>query len=373
MGSSGKDQLLAKARAAVPTTTSDALADRLEGPQRLVLVDVRETDEVTSGRIPGAIHIPRGFLELRVEQAANPGTPVVVYCASGTRSLLAAQTLRDMGFTRVESLDGGIEGWKSSGRALAVPPTLDAEQRRRYARHLLLPEVGETGQLRLRAARILLIGAGGLGSPAALYLAAAGVGTIGLVDDDVVDLSNLQRQILHRTEDAGVPKVESAMRAVGALNPEVAVRTFPTRFGVETGRDILAEGWDVVVDGTDLIPARYVINDLCVAAGVPLVHGAIHRFEGQVGVFDPARGGPCYRCLFPVSPPPEAVPSCAEAGVLGTLPGVIGTLQAMEALKIVLEVGEPLRGRLLRYDAKPGAFESITIPRDPACPACAEA
>lgn len=334
---------------------------------RARIIDVRESDEVASGRIPGALHIPRGFLELRVEQAIRPDEPVVVYCASGTRSLLAARTLLGMGYADVVSLEGGFDAWKAAGRPVATPPQLSPAQRQRYARHLLLPEVGEAGQLSLQQARVLVIGAGGLGSPVALYLAAAGVGTLGMVDDDTIDVGNLQRQIMHRTSDAGELKVESARRAIEALNPEVKVETFPERFGPDNADSTLALGWDVVVDGTDVIRARYLIGDACARFGVPLVHGAIHRFEGQVSVFDPARGGPCYRCLFPVEPPPEAVPSCAEAGVLGSLPGVIGTLQAMEALKLILGLDGGLKGRLLRYDGLRAEFETLRFSRDPAC------
>lgn len=339
-------------------------------PAREVVVDIREADEVETGRIPGAVHVPRGYLELRIEQHAAPEARVTLYCASGSRSLLAARSLVAMGYRSVRSLDGGIEAWKAAGRRIETPPQLAPPERRRYARHLLLPEVGEAGQLRLRGGRALVIGAGGLGSPVALYLAAAGVGTLGLVDDDLVDVGNLQRQILHRTQDAGTGKLDSAARAIGDLNPNVRVEPFPTRFGADNAEAILAPGWDVVVDGTDLIRARYVIGDACARAGIPLVHGAIHRFEGQVSVFAPSLGGPCYRCLFPVEPPPEAVPTCSEAGVLGALPGVIGTLQAMEALKILLGIGAPLTGRLLRYDGLRGEVETIRFPRDPQCPTC---
>lgn len=365
-----RDALVEAARAASCPITPAELADRLLADAPLRLIDVREADEVESGRIPGAVHVPRGWLELRVEALAAPEQELVVYCASGVRSALAAHTLTKMGYPRVRTLEGGVDAWKGSGRALEQAPTLSPDERRRYARHLLLPEVGEAGQLRLRAARVLVIGAGGLGSPAVLYLAAAGVGALGVVDDDVVDASNLHRQILHRDADAGVPKVDSAARAVAALNPSVRVETFAARFDAESAPDILAEGWDVVIDGTDLIPARYMINDACVTAGVPVVHGAIHRFEGQVSVFAPDRGGPCYRCLFPEAPPPEATPSCAEAGVIGALPGVIGTLQAMQALLLILGVGEPLVGRLLRWQGLEGRFEEIRFGPDPECPTC---
>ncbi|MEL6183687.1 MAG: molybdopterin-synthase adenylyltransferase MoeB [Myxococcota bacterium] len=365
----GRD-LLSRARETVAGVSAAEVAKALDGPKAPAILDVREADEVATGRLPGAVTIPRSFLELRAEAAIPPERPVIVYCASGTRSLLAGRTLLDMGYGAVRSLDGGIEAWKAGGFPVETPPQLSADERRRYARHLLLSEVGEEGQLRIRKSRVLLIGAGGLGSPAALYLAAAGVGTLGLVDDDVVDVSNLQRQILHRTEDEGVQKIQSAVRAVTELNPDVATEAFPVRFSADTAEDILGQGWDVVVDGTDLIPARYVINDACAVAGVPLVHGAIHRFEGQVAVFHPGGGHPCYRCLFPEMPPPEATPSCAEAGVVGTLPGVIGTLQAMEALKVVLGAGDPLFGTLLRYEALPGRFESLRFPRDPDCSTC---
>lgn len=365
-----RDALLARARAAVRSESPAALAARLETSDPPVLIDVREGDEVASGRLPAAVHLPRGLLELRIEGVARPEQPIALYCASGARSALAARALQEMGYPDVTSLEGGLDAWKAEGRPIEVPPVLAPDERRRYARHLLLPEVGEAGQLRLRAARILIIGAGGLGSPVALYLAAAGVGTLGLVDDDAVDISNLQRQVLHRTLDEGVSKLDSATRAITELNPAVRVETFPARFDADTAQEILRPGWDVVVDGTDLIPARYVINDACVSARVPVVHGAIHRFEGQVSVFAPDRGGPCYRCLFPVPPPPEATPSCAEAGVIGALPGVIGALQAMQALLLTLGVGEPLVGRLLRWDGLCGAFEEIRFPRDPDCAVC---
>ena len=368
--SSGKNALLDAARAVVCNITSTTLATRLNSGAHLVF-DVRETDEVSSGRIPGAVHVPRGLLELRIESLAPTQAPVTVYCASGVRSLLAAKTLREMGYSDVSSLEGGFDAWKADGRPVDIPPSLSAQERQRYARQLNLPELGEEGQLKLRRARVLLIGAGGLGSPAALYLAGAGVGTIGVIDDDRVDLSNLQRQVLHRTQDAGQSKVESAARAISDLNPEVTVETYPVRFEPTNADKILDKNWTLIVDGTDRIPARYLINDKAVEFGLPVVYAAIHRFEGQITVFSPRNGGPCYRCLFPTEPPPELAPSCAEAGVIGALPGILGTLQALEALKIILGVGQPLLGRLLRFDGLNGTFDILNLPKDPTCPVCA--
>lgn len=366
------DRWLERARSSVPLENANELAARMRSGAACLLVDVREADEVDAGMLPGARHVPRGFLELRIETLAAIDEPIVLYCASGTRSLLAARTLLDMGFKRVSSLAEGIEGWKAAGLPVERPNRLDAAGRRRYARHLRLSEVGEEGQLRLRSASALVIGAGGLGSPVCLYLAAAGVGRIGIVDSDRVEVSNLQRQIIHRTQDEACLKVESAKRAIVDLNPDVEVHAFPERFSASNADALLAPGWDVVVDGTDLIPGRYVIGDACIAARTPLVHGAVHRFEGQVTVFAPALGGPCYRCLFPSPPPSEAIPTCAEAGVMGALPGIIGTLQAMEALKLILALGEPLVGRLLRYDGLRGVFEEMSLPRDPGCIGCGE-
>jgi molybdopterin/thiamine biosynthesis adenylyltransferase/rhodanese-related sulfurtransferase len=334
-------------------------------------LDVRELDEFEQGTIPGAVFIPRGHLESKVEnQIPDRDRPVIVYCASGVRSVFAAKTLAELGYADVASMAGGFGRWKNEGRPWVTPATLNPEQRNRYHRHILLPEVGEEGQQKLLEARVLLLGAGGLGSPAALYLAAAGVGTLGVVDMDVVDASNLQRQILHNVERIGERKVDSAKKTLTALNPDVDVVTYDVRFGADNILDIL-DGYDVVVDGTDNFPTRYLLNDASLLKRIPVVHGSIFRFEGQVTVFDPYHG-PCYRCLLPEPPPPELAPSCAEAGVLGVLPGIVGSIQALEAIKLILDLGDPLRGRLLAYDALEQSFRSFKVRRDPTCPACGE-
>jgi molybdopterin/thiamine biosynthesis adenylyltransferase/rhodanese-related sulfurtransferase len=336
------------------------------------VVDVRERDEWDEGHLPGAVHVPRGNLESRIEAAVpDKARPVLLYCASGNRSAFAAKSLEELGYTNVVSLAGGFTDWKRNGLPFEIPQALDETKRRRYSRHLLIPEVGEEGQLKLLQSRVLLIGAGGLGSPASLYLAAAGVGTIGIVDDDVVDESNLQRQIVHSTERLGESKAESAKRTIEALNPDVAVKVFRERLTSENADRILGEGWDVIVDGADNFPTRYLLNDASVWHKIPVVHGSIYRFEGQTTVFKPFEG-PCYRCLFPQPPPPELAPSCAEGGVLGVLPGIVGSLQANEALKLALEIGEPLVGRLLMFDALEAAFTEISLRRDPECPVCGE-
>jgi len=337
-----------------------------------LFLDVREQDEWDQGIIPGAVHIPRGNLESRVEGLVpDRERSIVVYCAGGSRSAFAAKTLTELGYENVVSLAGGFTDWKRNGFPTTLPRSLGAEQRSRYSRHLLIPEVGEEGQLRLLDSRILLIGAGGLGSPASLYLAAAGVGTLGIVDDDAVDATNLQRQIVHSTERLGEAKAESAKRTIEALNPDVTVKTFQERLTSENVDRILGEGWDVIVDGADNFPTRYLLNDASVWHGIPVVHGSIFRFEGQVTVLKPG-DGPCYRCLFPQPPPPELAPSCAEGGVLGVLPGVIGSIQATEALKLALGIGEPLVGRLLLYDALSASFTEVTLRRDPGCPVCGD-
>jgi molybdopterin/thiamine biosynthesis adenylyltransferase/rhodanese-related sulfurtransferase len=337
-----------------------------------VLVDVRERDEWDEGHIPGAVHVPRGHLESRIETAMpDKSRQLVVYCASGNRSAFAAKTLEELGYEHVASLAGGFTDWKRNGNPVEVSESLDQTKRRRYSRHLLIPEVGEEGQLRLLQSRILLIGAGGLGSPASLYLAAAGGGTLGIVDDDDVDETNLQRQIVHSTERLGESKADSAKRTIEALNPDVTVKVFKERLTSENVDRILGEGWDVIVDGADNFPTRYLVNDASVWHRIPVVHGSIYRFEGQITVFKPFEG-PCYRCLFPQPPPPELAPSCAEGGVLGVLPGVIGSLQANEALKLALGIGEPLIGRLLMFDALAGEFTEIRLRRDPNCPVCGE-
>jgi molybdopterin/thiamine biosynthesis adenylyltransferase/rhodanese-related sulfurtransferase len=336
------------------------------------IVDVRERDEWDEGHLPGAVHIPRGYLESRIEGAVpDKSKLVLVYCAGGNRSALAAKTLEELGYDKVVSLAGGFTDWKRNGLPFEIPQALDESKRRRYSRHLLIPEVGEEGQLRLLESRVLLIGAGGLGSPASLYLAAAGVGTLGIVDDDAVDETNLQRQIVHSTERLGDSKAESAKRTIEALNPDVNVKVFRERLTSENVDRILEEGWDVIVDGADNFPTRYLLNDASVWHRIPVVHGSIYRFEGQTTVFKPYEG-PCYRCLFPQPPPPELAPSCAEGGVLGVLPGVIGSLQANEALKLALGIGQPLVGRLLMFDALEGTFTEINLRRDPQCPVCGE-
>lgn len=329
-----------------------------------VFLDVREPDEFEQGNIPGAIHIPRGHLEANVEaRIPQRDALVVVYCAGGVRSAFAAETLQTLSYTDVVSMDGGFSRWKDEGRTWSVPRSLTPEQRNRYHRHLLLPEVGEEGQLRLLDAKVLCLGAGGLGSPAALYLAAAGVGTLGVVDMDVVDASNLQRQILHNLDRVGERKVDSAKKTIAALNPDVNVVCHDVRLGAENILSIISD-YDVIVDGADNFPVRYMLNDASVKLGIPVVHGSIFRFEGMVTVFDP-KEGPTYRDLVPEPPPAELAPSCAEAGVLGVLPGVVGSLQALEALKIILGYGDVLRGRLLTFDAGEVAFGEYKVHRDP--------
>ena len=336
-----------------------------------LFVDVREADEYAQGALPGALHLPRGLLELQVEgRVPDKDRKIIVYCAGGTRSALAAQALGQLGYSDVASMAGGFNKWKDEGRDWAAPRTLDAAQRNRYQRHLLLPEIGEEGQQRLLGSKVLLLGAGGLGSPAALYLAAAGVGTIGIVDMDVVDSSNLQRQILHNLDRIGERKVDSAKKTLTAMNPDVDVVTYDVRLGAGNVLEII-DSYDVIVDGTDNFPTRYLVNDAALVKRIPVVHGSIFRFEGQATVFYPYKG-PCYRCLVPEPPPAELAPSCAEAGVLGVLPGIIGSIQAVEAIKLLLELGEPLVGRLLAYDALEQTFRTFKIRRDPACPACGE-
>ncbi len=332
-------------------------------------LDVREQDEYDQGTIPGSVFIPRGHLEGQVEpKLPTKDAPVVIFCAGGNRSAFAAETLSELGYTDVVSMAGGFSRWKNEGRTWITPAVLSAEQRDRYGRHILLPEVGEAGQQKLLESKVLLLGAGGLGSPAALYLAAAGVGTLGIVDMDVVDASNLQRQILHNMDRIGDRKVDSAKKTITQLNPDVDVVTYDVRFGADNVLDII-DGYDVIIDGTDNFPTRYLLNDASLLKRIPVVHGSIFRFEGQVSVFDPYVG-PCYRCLLPEPPPPELAPSCSEAGVLGVLPGIVGSLQALEAIKIILGLGDPLVGRLLAYDALETSFRAFKVRRDPHCPAC---
>ena len=336
-----------------------------------ILVDIREKDEWTEGYIPGARWIPRGYLEQRVEdQIPEHSAEIVLYCAGGTRSALAARTLQDLGYTNVKSMAGGFGAWKRAGLKFDRPFIMTPEQTLRYARHTMLPEVGEEGQAKLLRSRILCLGAGGLGSPSGLYLAAAGVGTLGFVDDDVVDASNLQRQILHATDRVGMPKVESARAAIAKLNPDVKVIAHQTRLASDNVLDIIKD-YDLIVDGADNFPTRYLINDAALKLGKPVIHASIYRFEGQVTTFLPF-DGPCYRCLYPSPPPPDMAPSCQEAGVLGVLCGVIGTLQATEAIKVVLGAGKSLSGRLLMFDALNLKFREMKVRHDPTCPVCGD-
>jgi sulfur-carrier protein adenylyltransferase/sulfurtransferase len=336
-----------------------------------ILVDVREKDEWTEGFIPGARWIPRGFLELRIEdQVPERAAEIVLYCAGGTRSALAARTLNELGYTNVKSLAGGFSAWKRAGLNFDRPFVMTQEQSLRYARHTMLPEVGEAGQVKLLKSKVLCRGAGGLGSPAGLYLAAAGVGTVGFVDDDVVDSSNLQRQILHATDRIGMPKVDSAAAAIAKLNPDVKVIAHQTRLSSENVLDIIKD-YDVIIDGADNFPTRYLINDAALKLMKPVIDGSIYRFDGTVTTFLPFNG-PCYRCFYPEPPPPDMAPSCQEAGVLGVLCGVIGSLQAVEAIKVLLGVGKTLSGRQLQFDALSLKFREFKRPHDPTCPVCGD-
>jgi len=358
--------LLARAKEQITEINGDEAESRLG---QSIVLDVREPDEYEQGAIPGALHLPRGHLEGQVEgKVADKSQPVIVHCASGFRSAFAAKTLQELGYQNVANLAGGFNRWKDDGRPWSVPKTLSPDQRNRYQRHLLLPEVGDAGQQKLLESKMLLLGAGGLGSPAALYLAAAGVGTLGIIDMDVVDASNLQRQILHNMDRVGDRKVDSAKKTLTALNPDVDVATYDVRLGADNVLDVI-DGYDVIVDGTDNFPTRYLVNDASLVKRIPVVHGSIFRFEGQATVFAPYEG-PCYRCMIPEPPPPEMAPSCAEAGVLGVLPGIVGSIQAMEAIKLVLGLGDPLVGRLLAYDALEESFRTFKVNRDPSCPAC---
>jgi sulfur-carrier protein adenylyltransferase/sulfurtransferase len=348
----------------------DPAAVREQVGNGAVIVDVREPEEWSAGHIPGAKHVPKSYLESRIEGAVpDRSDHVVLYCASGNRSAWAARTLiEDLGYEHVESMTGGFTLWKDRGYEVETPRTLTAEQRERYSRHLLLPEVGMDGQQKLLDAKVLLLGAGGLGSPAALYLAAAGVGTLGIVDNDEVDLSNLQRQVIHSSERIGVHKVDSAEQTINALNPDVKVEKYPVRLGAENIVEIIS-GYHVIVDGLDNFPTRYLLNDASVRLGIPVVSAAILGFEGQLSVFKPY-DGPCYRCLFPVPPPAELAPSCGANGVLGVLPGTMGLLQATEVIKLILGEGDPLIGRLLMYDALAATTTEVKVRRDPDCPIC---
>jgi len=362
--------LLREARAQIKEVTAlevDALP-----AGAATIVDVREASEWEQGYVPGATHIYKSYIEQQIEGVApDRDQPLVLYCAGGVRSLFAAQTLAGMGYTNVASMSGGFQGWKTAGLDFVTPVILTAEQKQRYSRHLLIPEVGTAGQAKLLGSKALLIGAGGLGSPASLYLAAAGVGTIGIVDFDVVDLSNLQRQIVHTNDRVGERKVESARKSINALNPEVKVVAHEEMLGPDNVERLIA-GYDVILDGTDTFETRYTLNDAAVAAGIPVIHASVFRFEGQLTTFIPY-AGPCYRCLYPTPPPPELAPGCSVAGVLGVVPGILGLLQANEALKVLLGIGETLSGRLLLFDALETEFTELKLRRDPNCPVCSDA
>ena len=355
--------LLAAAKAEITEIDTATAATRIAAGGVTVL-DVREPDEFDQGALPGVIHIPRGHLEAQIEnRISDKSVPVIAYCAGGVRSAFAAKTLQDLGYTDVVSMAGGFGKWKDEGRAWKKPIVLTPDQRERYGRHLLLPEVGTEGQSKLLASKVLLLGAGGLGSPAALYLAAAGVGTIGIVDMDVVDASNLQRQILHNLDRIGDRKVDSAKKTITMLNPDVDVVTYDVRLEANNILDIIKD-YDVIVDGADNFPVRYLLNDASVKLGIPVVHGSIFRFEGMVSVFDP-KHGPTYRDMVPEAPPAELAPSCSEAGVLGVLPGIVGTIQALEAIKLLLGIGESLSGRILAIDTTDMSFRTFNLKTDP--------
>ncbi|MEM8607226.1 MAG: molybdopterin-synthase adenylyltransferase MoeB [Myxococcota bacterium] len=364
--------LLQETKAAIRQVSLEDLNDRLQSGEDLVLLDVREKDEWRQGHVPGALHLPRGFLEMQAaSRLPDKDAKIVTMCAGGIRSAFAAKALQELGYTNVESANPGYNQWKDQGYPTEQPFAFTDAQLNRYSRHLLLPEVGEAGQAKLLQGRVLLLGAGGLGSPAALYLAAAGVGTIGIIDADVVDESNLQRQVLHGLDRVGVSKVESAAQTIKNLNPDVNVITFNERLTSENVDRIFDMDWDVIVDGLDNFATRYLVNDAAVWKNIPVVHGSIFRFDGQVTTFSSPKG-PCYRCLYPEPPPPHLAPSCAEAGVLGVLPGAIGTLQATEAAKIVLGYGEPLIGRLLQYDSTNMTFRTFKLRRNKDCPVCGD-
>ena len=371
--------LMADVRKRTKQVSLEELKRRLDAKEKLTLLDVREKDEWRGGYIPGAVSLPRGFLEIQAEQKLpDKNARIVAYCAGGTRSALAAATLQELGYANVETANPGFVRWKDLGYPMETPPELTDAQRERYSRHILLPEVGEAGQARLLKSKVLLLGAGGLGSPAAMYLAAAGVGTLGVVDADVVDASNLQRQIIHSTSRVGTPKVESAAKYIAELNPDVKVVPHAERM-TSANVDRLFSEYEVVIDGTDNFPTRYLVNDASVWLGKPVVHGSIFRFDGQVTTFIPEKAAkhlglsepsPCYRCLYPEPPPPHLAPSCQEAGVLGILCGIIGTLQATEAIKILLGRGTTLAGRLMTYDSLKMKFRELRLRRDPECPVC---
>jgi adenylyltransferase/sulfurtransferase len=364
--------IMAEARKDVPEITPQQVNDLLTNNGKShVLLDVRESDEWRQGHLEGALPLPRGFLEIKVETAIpDKNAPIIAYCAGGVRSLLAAKAMKEMGYQNVSSMSGGYTAWKNGGFKWVQDFQYTPEQLIRYSRHFLLPEVGEAGQAKLLQAKVLMVGAGGLGSPSAYYLAAAGVGTLGIIDNDVVDISNLQRQILHANDRVGTPKVESAKKTLEALNPDVKVIPYNAKLTSDNIMDIIKD-YDLVVDGCDNFPTRYLVNDACVLAGKPNVHGSIFQFEGQATVFYPGKG-PCYRCLYPEPPPAEMAPSCAEAGVLGVLPGLIGVIEALEAIKIILDKGETLVGRLVHFNTLTMEINTLRLRRDPNCPMCGD-
>jgi sulfur-carrier protein adenylyltransferase/sulfurtransferase len=365
-------ELMADARKDVPELTAQQVNDLVNNNGKShVILDVRESDEWRQGHLEGAVPLPRGFLEIKVESSIpDKQTPIIAYCAGGVRSLLAGKILKEMGYQNVSSMSGGYNAWKNGGFKWVQDFQYTPEQLIRYSRHFLLPEVGEDGQAKLLQAKVLMVGAGGLGSPSAYYLAAAGVGTIGIIDNDVVDISNLQRQILHANDRVGMPKVDSAKKTLEGLNPDVKVITYQAKLTSENILDILEE-YDLVVDGCDNFPTRYLVNDACVLSGKPNVHGSIFQFDGQATVFYPGKG-PCYRCLYPEPPPAEMAPSCAEAGVLGVLPGLIGTIEALEAIKIILGKGDTLIGRLLCFNTLTMEINTLKLRRDVNCPMCGD-
>ena len=368
MSSSFKD-VLSQVKKQIREVSVHDVDSAIQNRSDFVLLDVREKEEWDEGHLPGAVFLPRGFLEVRIEKTVpERQTPIILYCAGGVRSALAAKSLQDMGYTDVVSMAGGYGEWKNSGLRFVVPEKLTKNRLARYSRHLKIPEVGEQGQLKLLQSKVLLVGAGGLGSPAGVYLAASGVGTIGLIDSDVVDESNLQRQILHWTSSIGMPKVDSARRTIFEVNPDVKVKTYQLRLDASNVLDIMQD-YDVVVSGSDNFATAYLVNDAAVMLRKPVVYGSIFRFDGQASTFVPYQG-PCFRCLYPQATPPELAPSCDEAGVLGVLPGVVGLIQATEAVKVLLNIGEPLVGRLLVYDALGMSFKTFRVRRDPNCSTC---
>jgi molybdopterin/thiamine biosynthesis adenylyltransferase len=370
MGSNFKE-MLAGVKAEIREVSVHEVNDRLNGNNDFTLIDIREKDEWDEGHLSGALFLPRGFLEVKVERmVTDKDGPILLYCAGGVRSALAAKSLNELGYKDVVSMAGGYGEWKNNGYDVVVPESVGKDQMARYSRHLKIPEVGEVGQLKLLKSKVLLVGAGGLGSPAAVYLAASGVGTLGLVDSDVVDESNLQRQILHWSSSIGIPKTDSARRTLFEVNPDVKVQTYNLRLDASNAPDIL-DGYDVIVSGSDNFATAYLVNDTAVMLGKPVAYGSIFRFDGQASTFIPHEG-PCYRCLYPVATPPELAPSCDEAGVLGVLPGIIGVIQATETIKLLLNIGDPLSGRLMVYDALGTTFRQFKVRRDPNCQTCGE-